>query len=99
MAEIDTRRRDLIEEFRRNPVGRHSPDLRVLLNSLRNEQVGDSYVLVCVEPHRRWRLARKAAGRGGRVRYVGDVEFTSPEQAEWEVFRLLWRERTGEDVP
>lgn len=99
MTEIDRTRRDLIEEFRANPVGRHSPDLRVLLNTLRTGQVGESYVLVCIEPHSRWRLAKKAAGRGGRIRTIGETEFTSPEQAEWEVFRLLWRERTGEDLP
>jgi len=99
LAEIDTTRRDLIEEFRANPVGRHSPDLRVLLNTLRMEQAGESYVLVCLEPHRRWRLAKKAAGRGGRVRFVSDTVFASPERAEWEVFRLLWKEHTAEDLP
>ena len=99
MANIDQNRRDLIEEFKRAPVGRHSPDLRVLLNTLRKGQKSESWVLVCVEPHRRWRLAKKAAGRGGAVRLVGDAVFTSPEQAEWEVFKLLWRDRTGEDLP
>lgn len=99
MATIDPSRRDLIEEFRRNPVGRHSPDLRVMLNTLRKGQTGESWVLVCIEPHRRWRLARKEAGRSGAVRLVGDAVYTSPEQAEWEVFRLMWRERTGEDLP
>ena len=99
MADIDTSRRDLIEEFRRNPIGRHSPDLRVLLNTLRKGQKGEAWVLVCVEPHRRWRLARKASGRAQPVRLVGDTVFTSPEQAEWEVFKLLWRDSTGEALP
>ncbi|MEX2650036.1 MAG: hypothetical protein WD673_13585 [Alphaproteobacteria bacterium] len=101
MTGIDTTRRDLIEEFGKTPIGRHSPDLRVLLNTLRMGQApkGWNYVLVCVEPHRRWRLARKWHPRGSAVQLIDNIEFTSPEQAEREVFRLLWKEHTGEDLP
>jgi len=99
MSEIDASRRDLVEEFRRNPFGRHSPDLRLLLNSLRRNQAGDAYILVCTKPHAQWRLARKAPARGSPVRLVPGAVFTSPEQAEWEVFKLLWRETTGETLP
>ena len=38
-------RRALIEEFQRQPIGRHSPDLRLLLNHLRAGQKGDPYTL------------------------------------------------------
>jgi len=90
------RRRALIEEFRRRPIGRHSPDLRLLLNDLRRGQKGDPYILVCTRPHAEWKLARKPAGRGTPVRLVPGFVFKSPEEAEWEVFKLLWKESTGE---
>jgi hypothetical protein len=90
-------RPELVEEFRRTPIGRHSPDLRLLLNRMRTQQ-DPGYVLVCIEPFRRWRLARKKRGRGNPVELVGERVFTSPEEAEWEVFKLRWKEMTGEDL-
>ena len=89
---------DLIEEFRRQPIGRHSPELRLLLNNLRRNQKGDPYILVCTKPQAEWKLARKPAGRGSAVRLVPGFVFTSPEEAEWEVFKLLWKESTGESL-
>lgn len=96
MTDIDTTRRDLIEEFRRNPIGRHSPDLRLLLNRLRTGQGDAPYILVCIVPHREWRLARKAPRRMSPVMLLPGPVFTTPEAAEWAVFTLLWQERTGE---
>ena len=87
---------DLIEEFRRQPIGRHSPELRLLLNNLRRGQKADPYILVCTKPQAEWKLARKPAGRGSALRLVPGFVFTSPEEAEWEVFKLLWKESTGE---
>ena len=87
---------DLIEEFRRQPIGRHSPELRLLLNNLRRNQKGDPYILVCTKPQAEWKLARKPTGRGSSVRLVPGFVFASPEEAEWEVFKLLWKESTGE---
>ena len=89
---------DLIEEFRCQPIGRHSPELRLLLNNLRRNQKGDPYILVCTKPQAEWKLARKPAGRGSAVRLVPGFVFTSPEEAEWEVFKLLWKESTGESL-
>jgi len=89
---------DLIEEFRRQPIGRHSPELRLLLNNLRRSQKGDPYILICTKPQSEWKLARKPAGRGSAVRLVPGFVFTSPEEAEWEVFKLLWKESTGESL-
>ena len=89
---------DLIEEFRRQPIGRHSPELRLLLNNLRRRQKGDPYILACTKAQAEWKLARKPAGRGSAVRLVPGFVFTSPEEAEWEVFKLLWKESTGESL-
>jgi hypothetical protein len=98
MSEPDLSRPELVAEFRANPVGRHSPDLRLLLNTLRNADGDEPWILVCLEPHRRWRLARKPAGRAKPVTLL-DREFTSPEEAEWEVFRLRWARMFGREVP
>jgi len=98
-GKIDPSRRDLIEEFRRQPVGAHSPDLRLLLNRLRTGQTGAPYILVCTRPHREWLLARKTGERGSAVELVPGFVFTSPEEAEWQVFKLLWKEATGESLP
>ena len=69
---------DLIEEFRRQPIGRHSPELRLLLNNLRRGQKGDPYILVCTKPQAKWKLARKPAGRGSAVRLVSGFVFCQP---------------------
>ena len=64
MVEIDASRKDLIEEFRRTPVGRHSADLRYLLNRMRTAPGLPNYVLICTVPQREWILATKQPGRG-----------------------------------
>lgn len=96
--EIGRSRRDLIEEFRQNPIGRHSPDLRLLLNRMRMSGGDTPYILICVSPHREWRLARKAKRRGSPIELVPGIIFHSPEEAEWEVFKLRWKELTGEII-
>jgi len=95
---IDTSRRDLIDEFRRAPIGRHSPDLRLLLNRMRMSEGANAYILVCTRPHQEWRLARKSTRRGGAVTLVAGHIFHTPEEAEWAVFKLRWQELTGESL-
>ncbi len=98
MPKIDASRSDLVEEFRRNPVGCHSGDLRRLLNAMRTDPELPGYVLVCTQPHREWRLAVRREGRGQPVELVPDVVFHDAVQAEWEVFRLRWQALTGEEI-
>ncbi len=98
MIEIDTGRKDLIEEFRRTPVGRHSPDLRYLLNRMRTAPELPNYVLICTVPQREWLLATKEPGRGTPVEIVEGRIFTDPNEAEWEVFKLRWQAPTGETI-
>ncbi len=99
MSEPDLTRGDLIAEFHDNPFGRHSPDLRLLLNTLRNADGDEPYVLVCLEPHRAWRLARRRAGRAQPVTLLDGPLFTTPEAAEWAVFKLRWTRMTGREFP
>ncbi len=89
--------RRLIEEFRRNPIGHHSPDLQRLLNRMRGAPMADKYCLVVVKPNREWQLARTSGVRGKPLKMLGQ-RFTSMADAEWYVFRQRWKALTGESL-
>ncbi|MGR8918270.1 MAG: hypothetical protein ACU85V_01535 [Gammaproteobacteria bacterium] len=89
--------RRLIEEFRANPIGHHSPDLQRLLNRLRGAPMADKYCLVVVEPNREWQLA-KTSGEPGKPVKLLSRRFTDHKEAEWFVFRQRWKALTGETL-
>lgn len=92
-------RRELADEFRQNIFGPHSRDLRAMLTRLRSEQPDEgNYVLICLEPFRKWALAKKSTERRAPFELVAGVEFTSAAEAEWAVFKLLWQSQTGETL-
>lgn len=96
---VDAGRRDLVEEFRRKPRGPHGEELQKLLHRMRwAGDAGGRYVLLVLEPGRRWMLARLPPVRGARIEPVPNQVFTSLEAAEWEVFRRRWHALTGETV-
>ena len=62
---IDPRRdREVVDEFRQNPIGHHSPNLQRVLNALRGGPLKGKYVLVCTRPFAEWVLARHPGERG-----------------------------------
>jgi hypothetical protein len=89
-------RKELAEEFRQHIFGPHSPALRVMLNRLRGQQGGEVFVLVCLEPFRRWALAKKSPKRGAPISLIPGAIFTDAAEAEWGVFKRLWQQQTGE---
>ncbi len=89
--------RRLIEEFRQNPIGHHSPDLQRLLNRLRGAPMVDKFCLVVVKPNREWQLAKTSGVRGKPVKLLKQ-RFTSMIDAEWYVFRQRWQALTGETL-
>jgi hypothetical protein len=100
-APVDPTRTDLVEEFRRNPRGPHGPELQVLLHRMR--WAGDPgepgrYVLMVLEPGRRWMLARLPRRRGEPLQPIPNQVFTSLADAEWEVFRRRWTALTGQEL-
>lgn len=99
MYEIDPTKTHLIAEFRRTPIGRHSPELQYLLNRLRWTPLNKRYVLICRRPKKEWVLGLLPGERGKPVRVLEDKIFTSRADAEWEVFRIRWREHTGKELP
>ena len=95
---IDSDRLDLVDEFRSNPLGPYSEELRVLLWHLRAQHPAGRYVL---EPRgeSRWRVLHLVGGMRPRVELVKGPLIESFEDAEWEIFRLRWRDHTGCVLP
>jgi hypothetical protein len=96
---VDPDRLDLVEEFRRAPRGPHGGELQKLLHRMRWGGVGGRYVLVTLEPGRRWMLGRLPGRRGVPVEIFPNQVFTDLAAAEWEVFRLRWELLTGRSLP
>jgi len=90
--------RQFIEEFRRQPIGAHSPGLQRLLNLVRHDPSGWQVILVCRKPFAEWVLGLMPPDRAGPISIEDSPIFTSREAAEWEVFRRRWRLHTGEDL-
>jgi hypothetical protein len=87
-----------IEEFRRNPIGRHSPGLQRVLNAMRYDPSGRQVILVCRKPFAEWVLGEMPPERHKPLRIEEEPVFTSREEAEWEMFRRRWKAHTGENL-
>lgn len=87
--------RPYVAEFRRRPIGRHSPGLSRVLTSLRHNPSGRQLVLLTIVPFRAWVIAILPADRSGAIEIEREVVFRSREAAEWAVFCRRWRDRTG----
>jgi hypothetical protein len=90
--------RQYIEEFRRKPIGAHSPGLMRLLTVMRQDPSGFQVILVCRKPFAEWVLATMPPNRVDPIVIEDGPIFTSREEAEWEVFRRRWRKFTGEAI-
>jgi hypothetical protein len=90
--------RQYIEEFRRKPIGAHSPGLMRLLTVMRQDPSGFQVILVCRKPFAEWVLATMPPNRADPIVVEDGSIFTSREEAEWEVFRRRWRKFTGEAI-
>src|ERR1700722_17254292 len=99
---VDASRLDLVEEFRRKPRGPNGDELQKLLHRMRwsgDPEADGRYVLVVVEPGRRWVLGRLPRLRGKPVELLSNQVFTSIAEAEWEVFKRRWEALTGQPLP
>ncbi len=95
IASTDDRR--LIDEFKLNPIGHHSPDLQRLLTRLRGAPMPGKFCLVVIKANREWQLARTSDMPGKPIKLL-DQRFTSMADAEWYVFRQRWKALTGETI-
>jgi hypothetical protein len=90
--------RQYIEEFRRRPIGHHSPGLMRLLTVMRQDPSGRQVILICSKPFREWVLGEMPPQREDPIAIEAGPVFTSREEAEWEVFRRRWQKLTGEAI-
>ncbi|KPG96066.1 hypothetical protein AEQ67_19170 [Pseudomonas sp. RIT-PI-q] len=86
------------KEFLVTPVGYHSPGLQRLLNVMRGGRLIGKYVLVVLEPHKKWALGQLSGVRGQAVTLVEGVEYTHWLDAERDVFLRRWHELTGKEL-
>ena len=98
MYEIDPSRTDLVEEFRNNPGGPHSPELTLVVNRLRVMPLADRHVLVCTKRGREWVLAKIPNLRGAKMEIFEDQVFDDYYAGVWEVFKRRWKTVTGRDA-
>ena len=95
---INPNDKDLVEEFRRQPIGHHSPALQQVLTLFRGGPTEGKYILYCTKPHEEWILGQLPGRRGVPVKLHHNRVFHSLEEAEWEVFKLRWHQHTGEHL-
>ncbi len=98
MYKIDPSRTDLAYEFRDNPDGPYSAELKLVINRLRVMPMADRHVLVCIERGRRWMLARIPPDRGGQIERYQDQVFSDYDEAVWEVFKRRRKTVTGQEL-
>ena len=89
---------ELAAEFRATPLGHHSDALTRLLRVLRSEPLEGKHVIVCMAPHRDYRVGRLTARRGAPVVLLPGLVFDSPAAAEWAVFLRRWEGHFGEPL-
>ena len=95
---VSERDRQVVDEFKKKPIGHHSPALQRVLNVFRGAPAQDKYVLICTKPHKEWVLGQLTGERGKPVRMLKNQVFTRIEDAEREVFRRRWKKYTGSDL-
>jgi hypothetical protein len=95
---VDADRLDLVEEFRSNPLGPYSEELRQLLWHLRAQTPLGRYVLKRVGEGR-WRVLHLIGIRRPRGELVPGPTQETLEDAEWAIFALRWRDHTGCTLP
>lgn len=97
-APVDPGRADLVEGFRRSPLGPFSHELQLLVWQLRAQAPKGRYALREIAAGR-WQAVRLSPGRRPRWEAAAVEEFESEEDCEWALFALRWRDHTGQDIP
>ena len=98
LYEIDPKMTHLAAEYRANPRGRHSPDLQRVLNVMRGAQAAGKHILILDKKRNGYVIAQLGCERGAPVIRTDTRVFEKATDAEWEVFKLRWRQYTGQDL-
>ena len=95
---IDPKRIDLAREFRKQPYGLHTDELQRLLNIMRGGPNAGRLVALCVRRHKEWVLGRMGAGPLDAIKRIDNRVFNSFDEIEWEIFKIRWKELSGEEL-
>jgi len=87
--------RKYVEEFRKLPIGTHSPGLQRVLNMMRLYRGGAQYILVCRKRFADYVIGRMPPDRSKPIEIEVETVFKTREEAEWAMFCRRWREHTG----
>ncbi|MEE3287888.1 MAG: branched-chain amino acid ABC transporter permease [Pseudomonadota bacterium] len=77
---------EVIEEFKKKPLGQHSEALERLLTYFRRQPMVDKYAIQCVEPFKAYQIVALSGLPGVAPRLVEDEVYTSREDAYVGVF-------------
>lgn len=89
----------LATEFRRTPLGHHSPQLQRLLRVFRTMPVPGKHALLRIDHARAWVLVEFNGKKGEPLTVHRDRVFTDWNDAEWAVFRTRWKRYFGTALP
>ena len=79
--------KEIIDEHRERPIGKHSDQLERVLTYLRKNhlEMGGKYILVCTKPHEEWRIATLSGEPEGAPELLED-SFPDRYEAEHGLF-------------
>ncbi|RVC82496.1 hypothetical protein EN745_06705 [Mesorhizobium sp. M4A.F.Ca.ET.022.05.2.1] len=97
VEQLDLRpRRELFDEFMRNPGGPHCPELARLLKVMRSRTTMPW--VAAIECPAGYRLVG-LSGRGRPLEFLSDESFASLHEAETAAFAIRWRQLFGQVPP
>ncbi|MER9663911.1 hypothetical protein [Mesorhizobium sp. M0159] len=88
-------RSDLVREFLAAPFGRHSAELRFILDVMRSQPVAGKWFTVMTKPYSEWRALRWSLDLPMRVAETAPGRFQSREDVERWVFKQRWGHLIG----
>ncbi|MEI5997921.1 hypothetical protein H3V53_12150 [Paraburkholderia bengalensis] len=77
---------DVIEEHRRQPLGKQSDSLARLAFILSNGPHAGKYAIRVVEPFKAYRIISLSGQRGIAPRFIDDITHASPDEAYHAIF-------------
>jgi branched-chain amino acid transport system permease protein len=89
----------LAAEFKKTPLGHHSPQLQRLLRIFRTMPVAGKHGLLRTSHRREWVLVEFNGRKGEPLTVYHDRVFTNWNDAEWAVFRIRWQRYFCVDLP
>ncbi|MBA1145384.1 hypothetical protein [Mesorhizobium neociceri] len=84
-----------MREFLDAPFGRHSPELRFILDVMRSQPLAGKWIAIMTDPSNEWHAARWSLEVPRQVVEMAPVRFRSREDVERWVFKQRWQHLIG----